>query len=402
MKRGALSEYFKGIGIKRLSAVEAEKNRSNQHEFNGVKEFKLLFGTQLVRIKADFLYLSDDEEDFCDSEGNLTWYDARENHPTRTEYRLYYTNTDVSKKSKENDLLIIAQKTDNEVLVIVAAAGSTIGNQLLWLFGYSGDEISCKFKVKEIQNTAGLGFISSIILAQVGIVLEETNDEKLKKLLNMFPNGFPTTTRFSEFARKQCKEIDLKNHPDEALMRWLDEEESLFRVYENHVVSERIGRGFRSVDDFVKFSLSVQNRRKSRAGYSLENHLRYLFSALGIKHDYNKITERQSKPDFVFPSINNYADPLFPVVQLTMLGVKTTCKDRWRQVLAEAERIKHKHLFTLEPGISENQTQQMIANKLQLVTPSAVHGSYKAEQQKWLLSLSDFNNLVLDRQKASF
>jgi hypothetical protein len=31
-----------------------------------------------------------------------------------------------------------------------------------------------------------------------------------------------------------------------------------------------------------------------------------------------------------------------------MLGAKTTCKDRWRQVLTEAIKIPHKHLFTLE------------------------------------------------------
>ena len=32
-----------------------------------------------------------------------------------------------------------------------------------------------------------------------------------------------------------------------------------------------------NVDGFIGFSLSVQNRRKSRAGYSLENHLAQIF-----------------------------------------------------------------------------------------------------------------------------
>jgi hypothetical protein len=30
-----------------------------------------------------------------------------------------------------------------------------------------------------------------------------------------------------------------------------------------------------------------------------------------------------------------------------MLGSKSTLKDRWRQVLDEADRITHKHLLTL-------------------------------------------------------
>ena len=42
-----------------------------------------------------------------------------------------------------------------------------------------------------------------------------------------------------------------------------------------------------------------------------------------------------------------------------MLAAKTSCKDRWRQVLAEADRIRTKHLLTLEPAISKIQTAEM-------------------------------------------
>ena len=73
-----------------------------------------------------------------------------------------------------------------------------------------------------------------------------------------------------------------------------------------------------------------------------------------------KYTEGRSKPDFIFPSIDSYHDRSYPFEYLTMLGAKTTCKDRWRQVLPEADRIKHKHVLTLEPSISEEQTNGMI------------------------------------------
>lgn len=53
---------------------------------------------------------------------------------------------------------------------------------------------------------------------------------------------------------------------------------------------------------------------------------------------------------------------MFSIIACTMLGVKSTCKDRWRQVLSEAKRIDNKHLATLEPGISENQTAEMQAH----------------------------------------
>ncbi len=81
-----------------------------------------------------------------------------------------------------------------------------------------------------------------------------------------------------------------------------------------------------------------------------------------------------------------------------MLGVKSTCKDRWRQVLAEADRVEEKHLLTLEASISTSQTDEMKAKKLQLVLPTALHPSYTQEQQAWLMSLGDFTEVVRLRQ----
>ena len=81
-----------------------------------------------------------------------------------------------------------------------------------------------------------------------------------------------------------------------------------------------------------------------------------------------------------------------------MLGAKTTAKDRWRQVLEEADRIERKHLITLEGAISENQTNEMISRKLQLVVPKDIHASYTENQQKWLYSIEDFLKEVKERQ----
>src|SRR3546814_10861456 len=81
-----------------------------------------------------------------------------------------------------------------------------------------------------------------------------------------------------------------------------------------------------------------------------------------------------------------------------MLGAKSTLKDRWRQVLSEAEKLNEKHLLTLSPGISENQTDEMRAKRLQLVVPSGLHSTYRPAQQNWLLSLGQFITLVHGRQ----
>ena len=81
MKKGYLSDYFKGIAIKRLSAVEVDLAISHQHEINGISELKNLLGFNREEYSAKFIYLGDDEEENKSEIGYVTWYDARENHP---------------------------------------------------------------------------------------------------------------------------------------------------------------------------------------------------------------------------------------------------------------------------------------------------------------------------------
>jgi hypothetical protein len=148
----------------------------------------------------------------------------------------------------------------------------------------------------------------------------------------------------------------------------MEMEERLFRLYERGIVAKRLRDGFGQygddVDEFISFSLSVQNRRKARVGRALENHLRYLFQQQGLQFEeggHSLVTESRSKPDFLFPNFASYHDPEFPDERLRILGAKTTCKDRWRQVLAEADRVSDKHLITLEPGISAVKLYQRAA-----------------------------------------
>jgi len=84
-----------------------------------------------------------------------------------------------------------------------------------------------------------------------------------------------------------------------------------------------------------------------------------------------------------------------------MLGVKSTLKDRWRQVLTEADRIEVKHLLTLEASISTSQTDEMRDRKLQLVVPERLRSSYTPAQQGWLWNMGAFIDLVRDRQAGA-
>ncbi len=175
-----------------------------------------------------------------------------------------------------------------------------------------------------------------------------------------------------------------------------------FRTLERHLIGDRLRTGFDGdVDGFISFSLSVQNRRKSRVGYALENHLESLFAACAIRYSRTAITENKSKPDFLFPGAIEYHSQNFDPLQLTMLGVKSSCKDRWRQVLAEADRIERKHLLTLETAISANQADEMQSKQLQLILPRQLHAIYTPTQQSWLLDINSFIALIRERQRQS-
>ena len=112
------------------------------------------------------------------------------------------------------------------------------------------------------------------------------------------------------------------------------------------------------------------------------------------------ITENNNKPDFLFPNAECYHNIIFPTEDLTMLGVKTSCKDRWRQVLNESERIKDKHLFTLQPGISKNQLKEMADNGVKLVVPQKNISTFPVEYQSSLSNLSGFIQMVRRKQEC--
>ena len=403
MKAGHLSQYFTGVAAKRLSAVESDIFRSHQHEFNGVDALKRIFGQAHGKqtFPARFIYLNDNDDEPVVSDGYLTWYDARENHPKRSEHRLYFPSTTVSDCAAEGDLLVIGKRPDNAVLVVIAEDGSTIANQIQWLFGIS-DLAHPGFSVREELETEQdrIAFASRFILENIGVVIEEPSKETLLDgMLKTFNSGFPTTREFSAYARSTL-DVKVQDGIDATVMAWMEREEILFRTLERHLIADRLTKGFDDdVDGFIQFSLSVQNRRKSRVGYALENHLQAIFDECKIHYSRTKITEQKSKPDFLFPGQKEYHDPNFNPLRLTMLGVKSSCKDRWRQVLAEANRIDRKHLLTLETAISTNQTNEMQAQNLQLVLPRLLHPTYTIAQQQWIIDVATFINLVRERQE---
>lgn len=413
MKHGYLSQYFDGVALKRLSAVEADTTRSNQHEFNGVESLCSILGKPSGKMcfPARFLYMSDqDDGPVVVEDGFMTWYDARqkareERGVMRREFRLYFPTNLVLQRAAEGDLLVVARRTDGSLLAIVAGKGATIERQIMWLFGFP-DLAHPGFSIKSDLETEQdrIGFAARVILEQIGIEPEEEAPDRLEEMLERFDGKFPKTTEFSAYARSTIRDLSSRDDPDAALDAWMEQEEILFRTLEKHLMAEKLRSlmqaGIEDIEPVIRLVQSALQRRKSRAGSALENHLEQLFTDHGVTCTRTGVTENNLKPDFIFPGISHYHDNSFPQARLTMLAAKSTCKDRWRQILNEAARIPNKHLLTLEPGISENQTDEMKAERVQLVLPRGMHPTYTPAQQVWLMDVATFIGLVRQRQNT--
>lgn len=387
------------VAGKRLAAVDLPHFGSHQHELNGSRQLRDVLGPERVQGRIRWLRLSDEEGVAAESTGDFTWYDAREKHATRTEYRLYYDDRSLLAEAEPGDLLILA-RLDSEapalLLAFVVPRGSSLESQLCWLFGLDPEQLD-QFSVPDpavlasrSERLEAAGVVDTLGLLWRAPYPAATDLDLVRR---RFGDAFPTTADMSEFAREQAP-ADATQDPDRALLGWLEREEQLFRALEEFIVEQKLSEGFAGVDDFIGFSLSVQNRRKSRMGFAFENHLRAVFDACDVSYSHQAATEHRARPDFLFPGIEAYRDPAFPADRLHMLGAKSTCKDRWRQVLSEAERIQEKHLCTLEPGISVAQTDEMRAHDVRLVLPGRVSDSYVREQCAWALNLGQFIEVV--------
>ena len=216
---------------------------------------------------------------------------------------------------------------------------------------------------------------------------------------------FPLSAEISKMARNFVSMTDPNpsayySDPDGLLLRWTDMEYKLFRELEMNKYSDVLNKGFSDIESFIKISLEIINRRKSRAGKSLEHHLSALFSGNLLRYEEQAITEGNKKPDFLFPDGKSYHDIGFPAEKLIFLGAKTTCKDRWRQILNEADRIPVKHLCTLQQGISAPQLLEMKEAGVKLVVPKPYIKDYPKEFRDEIWTLSEFIGYVQEKQEA--
>lgn len=407
----SIGDYIDGFAIKRLANVDVNKMASHQHEFNGTRDLIELIGKPVgkQRLKTKMAYLDDSQEALPPLfETSLTWYDARANHKTRSELRLLYLSAaePIIYAAEAGDVLFLIKQKNGEYLLLIAAQGSTVLRELQWIFAVQSPHENLEVQTNSNAMPQRDEIASEELFSWLGIVPDEQDPNLDDLIIKRYPTlEWPSTHDFSNFARSLVTGANPIQDPDGTLLSWVNMEHRLFRSLEKLLVEERISRGFVDeqgqvdVEGFTREASSILNRRKSRAGLSLEEHLGEVLRQNGVVFVKKAKTEGKKEPDFLFPSKKTYDDERFPSECLTMLGSKTTLKDRWRQVLNEANRIPNKHLFTLQPGISEDQTAEMQSENLQLVIPRELHKEgFTVAQRRWLMGFDDFIAEIKSRE----
>jgi hypothetical protein len=204
--------------------------------------------------------------------------------------------------------------------------------------------------------------------------------------LEKFPSG-------AEIIRKVIElRPDSNLAVDKRLLRRRDCEFELFQSLEEAVELPRAKAGFPTIADFLAAAQTVLQRRKSRSGRSLELHMREILIEERFEEgrDFTYQPKAGNNPDFLFPNEAAYLDAAVPRHRVRMLAVKTTFKDRWRQVTEECADLPTRHLLTLQEGVSETQFRLITEAGIRLVVPERRIETFAAAIRPHVMTVESF------------
>jgi hypothetical protein len=319
-----------------------------------------------------------------EQESTAIWYNNRFSGGTRDEARI--TNLGGEKSSA----LLDPENTGALTAFVFFLASDGTAEVHVWVARSveEEEELEQRFGPVEPGQTVIWPLLEEALPRRRGCELAD--DEIPQEWKEEFPTG-------EEILRKALELCPERDTPvNDRLIKRRRCEFELFQSLERFHELPRIRRGFSTVDEFLSHAQMVLQRRKARAGRSLELHVRQLLLECGLRqgidfeHGVTSDPGTRKTPDFLFPSLSAYRDPSFPAEKLKMLAVKTSCKDRWRQILNEADRIRQKHLLTLQEGVSKHQYEEMEQAGVILVVPKPLHPKFPRCLQPKLLSFEQF------------
>lgn len=311
--------------------------------------------------------------------------------------------------------------TDHNYYALTIDSTSPAMDYLRTIFGFDSQFLSGFFepakKVKALKDKA-LDFIDEAMAAfNAGKIVEFTATH----------GTFPTTKQMAQKAQIQYLQ---ENHlpgldpyalktPGDALMTISrDVEYAIFKEYELKARSLELVSIILGTDpskttvasvlraiitEFPKIDkvlLSAAQQRKSRAGYSFENHISRMLTDGKIPFQEQVILAAKKRPDFVLPSLAVYNDEKRSKQLALVLSAKTTLRERWKQVHGEIKNCDL-YLATVDDSIAFNAIEDMASQGIKLVVPESLKESkvtaYK--KSKNVISFSKFFNGDLKKKR---
>lgn len=197
------------------------------------------------------------------------------------------------------------------------------------------------------------------------------------KFFDEFKSYLPTN---EQLCRTSAKRV-IGEHKKDYVMTNFSEllEEMQDDIYESYlreqeecgqkVIDEQIAKfGTINFSDVDKFLMSIFQSRKSRAGKAFEFIIRELFIRADVPFS-EQITIDGAKPDFVMPSAEYFEERPLDCMLFT---AKRTLRERWRQVVTEANKSYSYFLATLDDKVTESQLKQAATHKLYIVVPAQI------------------------------
>ena len=391
MDKLSLTKYFDGVIAKRLSEVEVVPQKSNQREFNATSAMKVMLGKEKKTYDTRFVYLRDFSFPVTGN-GFMTWYDARESNPLRSEYRLFYKRTTISEMNRPGDCLFLCRMKNDRLLAVVTQKGSMMERRMNWLFDTRPANL---FETGSLEaNDRSFQMIVNCLLRIIGVDIEMENSDLVNVLVNEYGNRIPRFDELCTLARR-ISGISASDDADNAIYSWMNCQENLMnavRVYLRNILED-------SEDDDPLRNRAVLKELVNGKWYdnALKLHMAELLEKRNLMYglfDVNFFTT-----GMILPGWKENGDLSFSAGRLTTIQWDTILLD---SVSKPAMRAPYNCLVTFDPGITEEQLKLLKQSNFQLIVPSPVQKLYSNGNTFWFMSLEELLLLLSEKQKGRY
>lgn len=370
------------VAAKRLSRVEVSREASNQHEFNaGLLRKALAITGERTSGDLEITYVTDDEADAEVEQCRYTLSNVRAGNPRRDEYHMYYSSPRLQLLAQEGDILVLTRAGEStDLRALIVRPGTTLAAHVEELLADDGVEITQRFRAisAHVKGSAAADFFraaaESSPVPSAEDFLAFADRAFLSRVLDA--GKLPGGRRMAAEAGMIVDRMAPPNLDPDFFLQWrLDAETMLFQHLElalgQRDLDELSMSGSLEFAEVMRMVLARIQSRRSRRGNSLQNHFAALLDRERIPYAEQCRTEH-TEPDFIVPGCSEYDDATFPTHRLRMVACKSLVRERWAQILKEAQRIPKKYLLTLDLRLTDSTLADMRRNAIRVFVPSGI------------------------------